>query len=120
VVFVNSIDEFEAVVNQIVGVYYDATIAFKKTLNWFEDKQKKGLEIVRKNKPELKGVNDLDFIPLMYGDRDPNDPEAKILHICTQGEYKNRNREHGLNYKFLGNMAIVAIYQYWEDAYRKK
>lgn len=31
---------------------------------------------------------------------------------------KARNSEGGLNMQFLGNMALVSLYQYWEDYHR--
>ena len=31
---------------------------------------------------------------------------------------KQRNVENGLNSWFIGNMAVIAIYQYWEDNFR--
>jgi hypothetical protein len=55
---------------------------------------------------------------MIYGKGDPNDSDAIELHRCTQGEFKVRNSKTGINQKFLGNMALVTIYQYWEDFHR--
>jgi len=55
---------------------------------------------------------------MIYGKGDPNAPEATELHRCTQKEYKERNSENGLNFQFLGNMALVSLYQYREDYHR--
>lgn len=38
--------------------------------------------------------------------------------MTTQGELKERNKEDGINFKNIGNLSIVLMYQFWEDKYR--
>jgi len=56
----------------------------------------------------------------IFGKGDPNLPNSIELYRCTQGEYKERNSEKGINSRSVGNMCVIAIYQYWEDYFRQK
>ncbi len=114
----DAITEFEQVVDYIYGVYLDATTGFEQLRKWFEEHQGKSLEILKSSHPELAIIDYLDSVDMIYGKGDPNDPKSVVLHRCTQGEYKERNKQGGTNYKFLGNMALVGLYQYWEDYHR--
>jgi hypothetical protein len=116
----SAIVEFEKVVDAVYGVYLDSTTGFSKVNHWIETQQRNLFEWLKHTHPELTSIDYLDGKAFTYGEGDPNKPEAVELHRCTQKEYKLRNSENGLNYRFIGNMALVAIYQYWEDHYRKK
>jgi len=113
-----SVNEFERVVDHIYGVYLDATTGFDKLREWFEKNQINVLSILKSTHSELASIDYLDSVYMFYGEGDPNTSEAIELHRCTQGEYKKRNSKHGVNFQFLGNMALVSIYQYWEDFHR--
>jgi len=90
----NAVNEFEEVVDHIYGVYLDAT--------------------------KLASIDYLDSVDMIYGKGVPDNPDSILLHRCSQKEYKERNTDKGINYKFIGNMALVSLYQYWEDHYRAK
>ena len=60
----------------------------------------------------------LDSLPVKYCDGNPNFPSANIFFETTAGDYKTRNGPTGLNYRVIGNMCIIVIYQYWEDQFR--
>ena len=113
-----SIDDFEKVVDYIYGVYLDATTGFRKVLEGFKKSQTDSLAVLKETHPELATIDYLDSVHMIYGKGNPNLPEAVELHRCTQKEYKERNSENGLNFRFLGNMALVSLYQYWEDFHR--
>jgi len=112
-----ALKKFEHIVDNIYGVYLDGTTGFNRFREWLEETQSKALEALRKSHPELKNefLDDKDFI---YSEGDPNFQNTTQLHRSTQAEIKERNTKTGSNYRFLGNMAIVALYQYWEDNYR--
>jgi hypothetical protein len=116
----NAIDEFEEKIDTIYGVYLDSISGFKKLIDWHKKEQEKTVELFKKTNPKLASIDYLDTTLYMYGKGNPNIPDSLVLHKCTQKEYKIRNREHGLNYKFIGNMSVVAIFSYWEDNYRAK
>ena len=113
-----SVDDFEKIVDYIYGVYLDATTGFDKLREWFATSQADTLVVLRNTHPELATIEYLDSVHMIYGKGNPNIPEAIELHRCTQKEYKERNSENGLNFRFLGNMALVSLYQYWEDFHR--
>jgi hypothetical protein len=112
--------EFEKIVDYIFGVYLDATTGFERLRTWFKENQGKSLEMLKESHPEFAGMEYLDTVSFTYGVGDPGAPGAIVLHKCTQREYKERNTEKGINYKFIGNMSLVSLYQYWEDHYRAK
>lgn len=114
----NAIEEYGAIVDAIFGVYLDSTTGFGKLMQWFEKIQNNGLNLLKKSNPELASLEYLDKTLFVYVKGDPNLPESIWQHKCTQGEYKQRNSNGGLNFLFIGNMAIVSIYQFWEDYYR--
>jgi hypothetical protein len=114
----DAIAEFEQIVDYIYGVYLDATTGFEQLRKWFEENQGKSLEMLKGSHPELASIDYLDSVDMIYGKGDPNHPASVVLHRCSQREYKDRNGEGGLNYRFLGNMAVVGLYQYWEDHHR--
>jgi hypothetical protein len=107
----DAISEFERVVDSIYGVFLDATTGFVRLREWFENNQTKTIEILKSTHPELARIDYLDEQLMIYGKGEPDDPKKVILHQCTQQEYKNRNEEQGINYRFLGNMSLVALYQ---------
>lgn len=113
-----SVNEFEKVVDYIYGVYLDSTTGYDKLREWFETNQKDSLLTLKETHPELASIDYLDSVHMIYGKGDPNTPEAVELHRCTQKEYKDRNKDGGANFQFLGNMALVSLYQYWEDFHR--
>jgi len=115
----NYIDEFEDVVTSIYGVYLMSTQGFNVLV-----KELTNVQLITVNKlitkPEHASVKYLDSLPYIFGKGAPNLPNSIELYRCTQGEYKERNSEKGTNSRFIGNMCIIAIYQYWEDYFRQK
>jgi hypothetical protein len=98
----NPIVEFEEIVNMIVGVYTDATIGF-------DIYQSKFRQISENSSPDAN---------VLFGN--PNAPATEVDHIAAITEVVSRNMETGSNFRFIGNMCLISIYQYWEDDYRKK
>ena len=115
-----SVDEFERVIDAIYGVYLDSTTGFSELKKLIQSQQRNTLQWLKESRPELATEEYLDGTLFIYGKGDPNKPESIQLHRCTQGQYKSRNSENGLNYLFIGNMVVVSIYQYWEDYYRNE
>jgi len=114
----NAIEEFEAIINAIYGVYLDSTTGFREIRERFEASQQNSLSLLKEKHPELATLEYLDQTLFIYGKGDPNSREAIWLHKCTQGQYKKRNSDDGLNFLFISNMALVSMYQFWEDHYR--
>jgi|GEM_PF-4481591 len=56
---------------------------------------------------------------LVYYKGTKGEPDYRRIHYCpTQAEFKQRNSLYGNNYRFIGNMALIAIYEYWENSCR--
>lgn len=110
----NYILDFKSTVESIYGVYLDSTTGFKLLKKYITDAQK------RVSKEVKKSIIELDNLNFTYGKGDPSSENAVTLHKSTQGQIKKRNAEGNINYKFIGNMCLISIFNYWEDNYRKK
>jgi hypothetical protein len=104
IVCTNPLVEFEQVIDTIVGVYIDATLGF-------DIYQSRLSEITKNSLPSAR---------IFYGDGDPNDPTTIASHVAPISEVISRNTKTGNNFRFIGNMCLISIYQYWEDNYRAK
>lgn len=115
------LNEFGSIVNSIYGVYFDSTRGFSFVKEQLINSQLTTIQAMKKTNPELVvNIEYLDKRKIIYGKGDPSKPESKMLQISTQAELKARNEKGGANYKFIANMCLVSIYQYWEDEYRGK
>jgi len=106
--------EFAEVVENIYGAYLDATHGFKNMA-----------ELITKCQSQIQqslGIapSQADKLPMHYGDSPPEEPGSVVQHTASQGEVKARNAPDGHNPHLMANMCIVALYQYWEDHYRKE
>lgn len=112
------ITEFLNVVDSIHGVYLDSTLGFKLVTEYILKIQNKSIKLIG-SKATIDKLDEAEFI---YGTGSPpkyKDPlNPSLLHITTQGELKERNKKDGINFKVIGNLTIVQIYQFWEDKYR--
>ncbi len=116
----NCIDEFENVVTSIYGVYLMSTQGLHLLVKELTNIQRSTINQLRSTHPELASIQYLDSTPYIFGKGDPNLPTSIEIYRCTQGEYRERNSEKGINSRFVGNMCVIAIYQYWEDYYRQE
>ncbi len=116
----NYLSEFEDVVTSIYGVYLMSTQGFHLLAKELTNIQLTTINQFRSTRPELASIQYLDSTTYIFGKGDPNLPNSIELYRCTQGEYKERNSEKGTNFRFIGNMCVIAIYQYWEDYFRQK
>lgn len=110
----NPINEFLEIVDDIYGLFIDSTQGFLQNL----EKINQGQRVALKATP-IKTIEELDKITFFYGQGNPNDPNTKIIHTCTQGKFKERNSRNGKNTIVIGNLCLCQIYNYWEDYYRK-
>lgn len=105
-------------VDHVYGVFLDGTSALASAASRLDQLQHAQLPGLRTTQPELATVEFLDSCDYQYGVGDPNDAQAYVVHRCTQGEYKARNRRGGENWVFLGQVCLVSVYQFWEDQFR--
>ncbi len=112
------LSEFRCVVDSIYGVYLDSTRGFYLLKEQHNKEQQLAIKMLATTAPDLANIGYLDKQKAVYGRGAPNKPNSVILHTCSQAELRARNEERGANHKFIANMCLVAIYQYWEDRYR--
>lgn len=107
--------EYANKVDQIYGLYLDATKGFTHNVEFINRIQK---DSTNRN-PKLT-IEYLDTVPFAYGIGHPADVNMVLQHETTQGNYKKRNGDNGANVIVLGHLCIVQLYSYWEDNYRSK
>ena len=110
----NPIDEFIEVIDEIYGLFLDSNRGFSTILKELVEGQPKTCKQLNLS------LDELDKASYIYGEGNPNLPESYILHKCTQGEFKTRNKKGGKNSIIIGNLSTSQIYNYWKDYYRKK
>jgi len=111
------LDEFRQTVDMVYGVYLDSIAGYKWAKERLEQTQQNVLGVF-KEQGEDWTLKQLDAKPMIIGKGAPNAPDAKVLHRGTQLQFKQRNSYGGLNFKVIGNMCAVLLYQYWENHYR--
>ena len=123
------IEEFGKTVDAIYGAYLDAIEGFSLLKEHLENGQHYQIMINKKLKEENTNPNihynvssdDFDSSCIIYSEGEEGTNDYKILHYCcTQAEFIERNSPSGRNYRFIGNMSLISIYQYWEDYFRSK
>jgi hypothetical protein len=109
------IEEFEAIAEEIFSVYLDATEGFRQIAKMSEifvnDK-------ARETGRDEKGVSPAGHV--IYALGCPEDGNYMELSARTGKEIIEANAPDGKNFQFIASMAIVALYQYWEDHYREE
>lgn len=124
------IEEYIKILNAIYGVYLDGIQGFSSAKKVFEDAQlstlamNKELEKIKPGNSNTEynlSIKEFDDSCLIYKKGTKGKPDYRVLHYCsTQAQYKKRNSPNGENYRFLGNMALISIYEYWQNSCRNK
>ncbi|MFC1615887.1 hypothetical protein ACFL21_01995 [Patescibacteria group bacterium] len=102
------IKEFLQIVDEIAGFYFDTISAYDEFLKLIMNAQQ-----FVSNKTSI-AIKDLDILNFKYENN-----KNSCRHTCTQGELKKRLEKNSDNYKKIGNLCLILIYQYW-DNYRNK
>jgi hypothetical protein len=115
----DAITEFQYVVHAITGVYIDSIDGFDAVRENIERYQQIAVQALIDVRPDLASIEYLDQTAFLHG-TGTGRPGHAFIHGRTQKEAKISNSPGGQNYRFIGNMAVVAVYQYWEDHYREE
>ncbi|MBP0047549.1 hypothetical protein H9C73_02275 [Marinobacterium sp. AK62] len=105
-------DEFIGILHDIYGFFIDTTQGYSIYLKQLQSQQE--LAAKKYNTTVAK----LDVATMTYANGAPTDPEAIILHECTQKEIKERNIKNGRNTNYVSKFSTAMIYEYWENQYR--
>jgi hypothetical protein len=121
------IQDYKKTIDGIYGAYLDSVEGYSLVKKQIEQAQLNQIEINKElknrnlNRHYNLSVEDFDSSCIVYSDGDKDSDNYRILHYCcTQKEYKERNSHSGRNYRFVGNMCLISIFQYWEDYFRSK
>ena len=113
----SALAEFRIAIGGVVALYHDSRVGYvlaeKRTLKV----QQKMMGLM----PDDQGANSIEALnerSYIHGMGEAWGANSKVRHQSTQGEFKERNREGGANHYLIGNLCVVAIYQYWEDEFR--
>ena len=124
------INEYIRTLDSIYGVFLDGCQGFSSAKSLFEKSQLSTLEKNKKLQKENQhrksvhynlSIKEFDDSCMIYSKGRKGESDYRMLHYCpTQSEYKRRNSPDGENYRFIGNMALITIYEYWESSCRNK
>jgi hypothetical protein len=107
------VKEFVQRIDEIYGLYLDATKGFQENVKSLE----KGQEEALKKGIKVEWRDDSKFF---FGRGNPNDPKSVLLHTTTFGEYRQRNLEGGSNHRLLAQYFVVLVYHLWDNEYRPR
>jgi hypothetical protein len=106
------IDEFYSFFMQVFGAWLDLDVVLKQSRSHFE-------AIRAQSKAKLNMTDeDLDKLPCIYGEGDPNTTTNPPLFLSSQGAFRQRISPGGPDSIICGQMCIVIIYQVWEEHFR--
>jgi hypothetical protein len=105
--------EFVQRIDEIYGLFLDATLGFQENVKRMETSQKEAAKIGIK--VELR-----DDSKIFFGRGNPNDPNNVLLHTTTRGEYRRRNLIGGSNHRLLAQYFVVLVYHLWDNEYRPR
>jgi excisionase family DNA binding protein len=105
--------EYLEVVDSLHGCYLDAITGFRLLVDEY-DTTKKRMHAERPHFP----LDAFDGATMVYGTAFPRQPQSKVVHSCTQGEYRSRNADGGRNHVVMGQLTLVQIFGFWDDCYR--
>lgn len=109
------VQEYLGFVDSIHGCYLDAVTGFAALAQEYESIRDR----MCAQSPGTS-ASDFDDAPFIYGTGHPRQPQSKVVHTCTQGEYRLRNENGGQNHIVVGQLCIAHIYNVWEDHYREE
>jgi hypothetical protein len=109
-------DEFTAHWKRLQAFYLDAVAGFNFVLGHVEAEQETARGFVRGT--ELDSTEFQDTRIFSYDEIFKDGFCTSTIHRATQGEVKGRNLPGGANYTTLGQLCLIAFYDFWEDYLR--
>jgi hypothetical protein len=117
-----TISEFREVVDGIYGTFLDACEGFSRVrlyMDQIEDESKRSHEELIEERPDFAhlGFGGVEF---SYGRIVPAGSPQRFrhLHQVPVQTIKARNSTGGENFRLIGHVCLIALFQYWEDRYR--
>lgn len=115
-------EELRRFVNQLHGVYLDSVTGFSYIHDIVLKNQRSIEEWLNRANPfcETASIDFQDICGFSYDSIIAEPFCAAGMIRSTQGEFKERNRPGGLNFRIIAEMYIVRLYAFWEDYFRKE
>lgn len=118
------ISEFREDVDGIYGTFLDAGEGFSRVrlyMGQLEEENKRSHEELKEKRPEFAYVP-FGGIEFSYGRIEPAGSPQRLrylnLHQVPVETVKARNSAGGENFRLIGHVCVVTLFQYWEDRYR--
>jgi hypothetical protein len=111
-------DEFTEHWKRLQSFYLDAVAGFAFILGHVESEQDRARSFVRGT--EVDSIAFQDTRRFSYEDIFAEGFCTSAIHEATQGEVKARNRPSGANYVTLGQLCLIAFYDFWNDYLRRE
>jgi|SRR2546428_11498244 len=111
-------DELTQFLTRIHALYLDAVAGFAFVHKRVLTDQRKFRNLVKGSEIDSEELQDSRMFS--YTQIFAEDFCASGFHRATQGEVKARNSPGGSNYKTLGQLCLVALYDYWNDYLRRE
>lgn len=102
-------DYYIGVLHQLRGYHQDSIMGFSAYLKNTEKIQQDSIRDLNMT------IEEIDKVQMIYSSGAPDDPEAVMIHECTQGQLKERLQKGALNEILLGYFCLSMIYDFWED-----
>lgn len=107
--------DYIAVIDHIFGTFFDATYGFDLQLKELTAQQEEKIKAIDKSHDRVAEIHRLDQIPFNFA----IGHHANVVHQVSFHDYKARNWPDGPNYQWSAKMAVVTMFEYWENRYRK-
>jgi len=111
-------DEFTDLWKRLQSFYLDATVGFLYVRDHVREEQKRLRTYVRGT--ELDSEEFRDKLSFTYDQIFSGTFCTSRIHEATQGEVKARNAPGGANFTTLGQLCLVAFYDFWNDYLRRQ
>jgi hypothetical protein len=106
-----AVSDYVIVVDELYGHYIDSVFGFSANAQRLVASQETARAC-------LPADLDQDVLAVRYSQQGQNDPNAKIQHVTSQGEYRERNQKGGRNHQRAAQILIVLLFTYWEQQHR--
>ena len=111
-------EEFTWHWERLQAFYLDAAAGFAFVLGYVQSEQQRAMEFVRGT--ELDSTEFQDTRLFSYDQIFNESFCTSAIHHATQGEVKARNEPGGFNYTTLGQLCLIAFYDFWKDYLRRE
>lgn len=117
------IAEFREIVDAIYGTYLDACEGFSHVRSKVIEMEEESLRLYEEIKATRPEYAHLPFggAEFSHGRHVPagSPPRYRHLHQVDINTLKQRNETGGTNYRFIGNVCMVTLFQIWDERYRE-